>query len=53
MAAVSPDDVAVAVATLAGARRVACYGVGREGLVMKAWPCACTTVGCRRRWWGR
>ena len=35
MAAVSPDDVAVAVATLAGARRVACYGVGREGLVMK------------------
>jgi 6-phospho-3-hexuloisomerase len=46
------DETAVAAALdeIARARRIALYGVGREGLQIKGSPCGSTIWGFRLRW---
>ena len=38
---IDPVQVDALIERLAKANRVVVYGVGREGLMMKPWPCGC------------
>jgi 6-phospho-3-hexuloisomerase len=45
-AATKPAEIDAAAAEIAGARRIVCYGVGREGLMMRALAMRLYHLGC-------